>query len=307
MLQPPLIGALAVTFAVLHTLFWAIPLYLATFARIVFSPVRPLRDWFDRSVTRAGEAWIAGNNLAMQALHSTTWVVSGLEHLSPDVSYLVNSNHQSWTDILVLQRVFNRRIPFLRFFIKQELIWVPVLGVAWWALHFPFMKRYSPETLAKHPELRGKDLETTRRVCARLRGTPVSIINFLEGTRFTEAKHDQQQSPYRHLLRPKSGGFAFVLSAMGEQFKSMLDVTIVYPGGRPSFGDFLCGKVPSVIVDVRERVIPAEMLAGDYSANEAFRARFQHWVADIWSDKDTLITSLLAQDALESEVRAAAG
>jgi 1-acyl-sn-glycerol-3-phosphate acyltransferase len=155
------------------------------------------------------------------------------------------------------------------------------------------MKRYSPQTLAKHPELRGKDLETTRRVCARLRGTPVAILNFLEGTRFTRAKHAAQGSEYRHLLRPKTGGLAFALAAMGDQMRSMVDVTIVYPAGRPSFWDFLCGRIPLVVVHAEEREIPREMLAGDYAQDERFRARFQEWVRRMWAEKDALIDRLL--------------
>ena len=61
--------------------------------------------------------------------------------LRVDGHYLVLANHQSWVDIPVLQRVFNRRIPLLRFFLKRQLFWVPVLGLAWWALDFPFMRR----------------------------------------------------------------------------------------------------------------------------------------------------------------------
>ena len=305
MLPPPLVGVLAVVFAVLNTLFWAVPLYLMTFARILSGPVPALRGACDRAVTRLAECWIASNSFVIHTLLPTKWVVYGTDHLDAHASYLVNSNHQSWTDILVLQRVLNRRAPFLRFFIKQELIWVPVLGIAWWALHFPFMKRYSAETLAKHPELRGKDLETTRRVCDRLRGTPVSIINFLEGTRFTVQKHDAQGSPYRHLLRPKSGGFAFVLGAMGDQFKSMLDVTIVYPQGRRTFWEFLCGGVPRIVVSIRERPIPHEMLSGDYNGDDAFRARFQAWVGQIWSDKDALIEKLQEEHGIPKVARAA--
>jgi 1-acyl-sn-glycerol-3-phosphate acyltransferase len=291
--SPALTGVAAAGFAVVNTLFWAAPIYLVTFVRIL-ARSEGARRACDRVVTDLAERWIASNNLALAALHSTTWRVEGLEGVEREASYLINSNHQGWTDIVVLQRVLNRRVPFLRFFIKQELFWVPVLGLAWWALNFPFMKRYSPETLAKHPELRGKDLATTRRVCARLRGTPVSILNFIEGTRFTSAKHAAQKSPYVYLLKPKVGGLAFVLAAIGDQLKSMIDVTIVYPDGRPTFWEFLSGRVRSVVVHVEERTIPAEMLVGDYAQDELCRARFQAWVGELWSEKDALIGRLLA-------------
>jgi 1-acyl-sn-glycerol-3-phosphate acyltransferase len=298
-----LIGVLAAVFAVVNTLLWATPFYVLIALRLL-APVPAARRSLDRALTGLASGWVASNSRAMDVLHPTRWRLVGMEGLSPEASYLVSSNHQSWTDILVLQRVLNRRVPFLRFFLKQELIWIPVLGIAWWALHFPFMKRYSPATLARHPELRGKDLETTRRVCARLRGTPVAILNFLEGTRFTAAKHAAQESPYRHLLRPKAGGLAFALAAMGDQMRSLLDVTIVYPGRRPSFRDFLCGRIPEVVVHVRERAIPREMLAGDYAGDERFRARFGEWVREMWLEKDALIERIADADASRADAAA---
>jgi 1-acyl-sn-glycerol-3-phosphate acyltransferase len=190
-------------------------------------------------------------------------------------------------DIPVLQQVFNRRIPFLKFFLKSQLIWVPVLGLAWWALDFPFMKRYSREQLEKHPEWRGKDVEATRKACEKYRELPVSVMNFVEGTRFTEAKHDRQKSPYRHLLHPRAGGIAFVLDAMGDMLHAVVDVTVFYPCGRPGVLDLLAGRVRRVEVSVRTIPIPPELLGGNYENDEAFRRRFQDWLNDLWASKDT--------------------
>ena len=153
----------------------------------------------------------------------------GVESLHPRGWYLVSSNHQSWVDILVLQRIFHGHIPFLKFFLKQELIWVPVIGLAWWALDFPFMKR------GKGQGARQSDLKSTREACEKFKRIPTSVINFVEGTRFTPAKHAKQASPYRHLLKPKIGGLGIALATMGEQFEALLDVTIVYPHGAPRF------------------------------------------------------------------------
>jgi len=193
--------------------------------------------------------------------------------------------------------VFNRRIPFLRFFLKQQLIWVPLLGPAWWALDFPFMKRYSKETLIRHPELQGKDRESTRRACEKFRHMPVAVMNFAEGTRFTPAKHDAQSSPYRHLLRPKAGGLAFVLDAMGDALHAILDVTIVYPQGRPTMMDLIAGRVRDIRVHARELPIDAA-LVGSYDEDTAFRGRVKLWVNTLWSEKDTRAERMLmAADA----------
>jgi 1-acyl-sn-glycerol-3-phosphate acyltransferase len=188
----------------------------------------------------------------------TEWDVQGIAGLDPHNWYLVNSNHQTWADIFVLQHLFNRRIPLLKFFIKDQLKWVPVMGLAWWALDFPFMRRHSEEYLKLHPEMRGKDQAATRKACEKFALIPTSVMNFLEGTRFTPAKHQrQQQSPYRHLLKPKAGGIALALNAMGDRFRAILDVTIVYPDGAPNFWEFLCGRLRRVIVRVQILPVPA--------------------------------------------------
>ena len=187
-------------------------------------------------------------------------------------SYLVTSNHQSWVDILVLQYQLNRRIPLLRFFLKQELIWVPIIGLCWWALDFPFMKRYSKAYLARHPEKKGQDLATTRKACAKFSRIPVAVFNFLEGTRFTRAKHDEQQSPFRHLLKPKAGGIAFVLDAMGEQLKTLVNVTIHYPDGSPTFWCLLSGRLKDVVVRFEELEIPRQFVGKSYDQDAGYRA-----------------------------------
>jgi 1-acyl-sn-glycerol-3-phosphate acyltransferase len=172
------------------------------------------------------------------------------------------------------------------------LIWVPVIGIAWWALDFPFMKRYSAAEIAKNPSLKGKDLETTRKACEKFKYTPVTVFNFLEGTRFTPAKHQLQQSPYQHLLKPKAGGAAFVLGAMGEQLHTMLNLTIYYPCDDRSFWHFLSGRVKKVVVRIEKQTIAPRFLSRDYLSDEQFRGEFQQWVSELWADKDRLLKGL---------------
>jgi 1-acyl-sn-glycerol-3-phosphate acyltransferase len=140
---------------------------------------------------------------------------------------------------------------------------------------------------------RSADLATARRACEKFRQIPTSVMNFLEGTRFSRAKHEAQQSPYRYLLKPKVGGLATALSAMGERFDALLDVTIVYPEGVPSFWDLLSGRVKRVVVRVRELEIPKDLLNGDYEGDPAFRARMQAFVQALWSEKDRGIGEIL--------------
>jgi 1-acyl-sn-glycerol-3-phosphate acyltransferase len=182
----------------------------------------------------------------------------------------------------------------LKFFLKKELIWVPFLGLAWWALDFPFMKRYTKSFLKKHPHLKGKDLEITQKACKKFKTMPVSVMNFLEGTRFTLEKHHRQQSPFVHLLKPKAAGIAFVLAALGEQMHQMLNVTIAYPEGARNFWQFLCGNVKEIRVCVESLPINPELI-GDYYTNKKFRVTFQNHLNAMWAEKDALLSTLMYQ------------
>jgi len=250
-------------------------------------PTEGVRRGCDRLLAALASRWVAVNNAWIGAVAPIRWDVQGVDQLDPRGWYLVSCNHQSWVDILVLQRVFHGRIPFLKFFLKQELIWVPVIGLAWWALDFPFMKR------GKGQGARLNDLRTTREACEKFKRIPTSVFNFVEGTRFTALKRERQNSPYRHLLKPKIGGLGIALATMGEQFGALLDVTIVYPGGTPRFWDLLCGRIDAVIVRVQQRAIPAAVLGSDPVGDKAYRQRISAWVEEQWGEKDALIESLL--------------
>lgn len=290
-LPPPVRGALALLLLISNTLILCGPLFFIALLKVVF-PFPAAQRFLRIPLHFIAELWITLNKGWMQLVGQIQWNVDGLTGVDKQHSYLVTSNHQSWVDILVLQYQLNRRIPLLKFFLKQELIWVPVIGLCWWALEYPFMKRYSKEYLAKHPEKRGQDLVTTRKTCARFHNNPVAIFNFLEGTRFTQAKHEQQQSPFKHLLKPKAGGIAFVLDAMGEQMAALLNVTIDYPQGRPSFWDLLCGKVTQITVRFEKLAIPEQFLGRSYDEDDAYRLEFQQWVNQLWQDKDAQLGQL---------------
>lgn len=290
--SPLTVGLIATVLMVLNALFWVPILLLFALLKLII-PVKKMRLLIDPILLHIAEAWIAGNSGWMRLTQRTRWDVQGIEGLNYRSWYLVNCNHQSWVDILVLQHLFNRRIPLLKFFLKQQLIWVPVMGLAWWALEFPFMRRHSEEFLQKHPEMRGKDQATTRQACEKFALIPTSVMNFLEGTRFTPVKHQRQKSPYKHLLKPKAGGMALALNAMGDKFQAILDVTIVYPDGAPQFWQFLKGKLKRVVVRVRTLPVPQQLARGDYAGDAAVREAYQKWVHQLWLDKDAQIEALL--------------
>tara|TARA_R110000868_G_scaffold1064_4_gene8108 strand:- start:12582 stop:13511 length:930 start_codon:yes stop_codon:yes gene_type:complete len=286
-------GTLATLLLALNTICCASLLFVLALIKLL--PIRSLQKLCTLIMIEVAELWMYCNSGWIALVGKTKWEVEGLEQLDYKGWYLVTSNHQSWVDIVALQHVLNRRMPMLKFFLKQELIWVPVIGLCWWALDFPFMKRYSKAFLAKYPEKAGQDLATTRKACEKFKTTPVAVFNFLEGTRLTQAKHAQQKSPFNYLLKPKSGGIAFVLDAMGTQLRSLLDITIHYPNGNPTFWDLLSGKLTHVVMHCELKPIPAEFLGKDYQNDAAFRSEFQAWVNGLWLEKDAHLARLHAQ------------
>jgi 1-acyl-sn-glycerol-3-phosphate acyltransferase len=290
--MPAVKGVIASLLLLLNTLILIGPMMLIALLKLVI-PGQAAKDACSRGVMWIAETWAEIDKAIFALMTPTVWDIRGAAQLRGDTSYLVISNHQSWVDIPALVQAFNRKTPYFKFFLKKELIWVPFLGLAFWALDYPFMKRYSKVFLEKHPELKGKDLEITRAACEKFKRMPVTVVNYLEGTRFTPAKQAQQQSPYQNLLKPKAGGVAFVLAALGEQLDTLLDVTLVYPKGpRPGFWDLLCGRVPRVIVDIQAREIDPALWQGDYENDPEFRQYVQHWVSQLWEQKDARIEQL---------------
>ncbi len=286
-------GGLSLFVYMINTIFWCTPLFILVIAKAIV-PVEWWRRRCSRLLNAIAENWIWVNNQNQKLIARNPQLeVQGIEALKRSEWYLVLANHQSWVDILVLQRIFHKQIPFLKFFIKKELFWFPLLGQAWWAMDFPFVKRYTKSYLQKKPHLKGRDLEITRKACRKFKKIPVSIMNFVEGTRFTIEKHGRQQSPYPHLLKPKAGGIAFVLGSLGEQISRVLDVTIVYPDGITGFWAFLCGKISKIKVQVRSLPVSPELF-GDYIPDGHFRADLQRWLNGLWAEKNRYIEKMMA-------------
>ena len=290
----PIRGAFTFAIIVLSTACFCLPLLALALVKFLI-PHTPTRRRLSRVLTVIAEGWIGMNAWIFARTQAIRWEVRGLDGLDANAWYLVVANHQSWVDILGLQIVLNRRVPFLKFFLKEQLKWVPVMGLAWWALDMPFMKRYSRAELERRPELRGTDLARTRSACKRFRDIPTSVINFVEGTRFTAAKQAASRSPYAHLLLPRAGGVAFVLGAMGTTLKELLDVTIAYPAGVGGLWALCSGRVVHIVIEVERRPLEAWLTAGDYAEDAEFRARFQGWLGALWAAKDSRVGRLLAK------------
>lgn len=288
-LTGPIHGVIALVMLLLNCIVCFFPILFLGVLKLV--PYKPWQIKCTRLVDTVSIFWCAANNFYADKILGINWQISGLENLNRKDWYLVIANHQSWLDIVILHRLFNRKIPVLKFFIKDQLKWIPLLGFAWWAMGCPFMKRYSKEYLTKNPHKQGKDLRSTSKAIEVFKRTPASIMNFVEGTRFTKQKKMDQDSPYTHLLKPKAGGISFIINAMGQQITSLLDVTIIYPQS-PSLWDFLCRRIKSITINIRHIPIPTQFISGQLLNDDNTQMAFKQWLNTTWEEKDNLIASL---------------
>ena len=293
-LPGPVLFILSLSLLIINTALWGTLVCLGGLVKMLM-PAQGARNAVTGLMNRFMWAWATCNGGILYLIAKIEWDVEGLEGLNKNSWYLLISNHLSGFDIAAQTYLLRNHIPMLKFFLKKELIYVPIMGLGCWALDMPFMDRTSPAKLKKNPKLKGKDLATTRRACEKFKNMPTSIINYVEGSRFTEDKRQRQDSPYRHLLRPKAGGIAFTLSAMGEQFTNLLDVTVVYPDAPDDvlFG-VMNGKVRKIIVRVRALPVP-QVDATRYFSESEYRVEFQRWLNQVWAEKDDQIAALLQQ------------
>lgn len=296
MLLPPWVVGL-LTFALMlgALLFWFTAMLPGILLRLL--PVYAVQRLASRYCVWMARNWVASNQLILRVLHDVAnpdayGEVDCHARLEPGKSYLLLCNHQSWADILILFDVFHARTPFPRFFLKRDLLWLPIIGLVCWAMDFPFMTRKSGAA----------DRAATRKACAVYRHDPVTVVNFLEGTRFTEAKRRARNSPHRHLLRPKSGGLAYTLDAMGEQFAGVLDVTVCYqPTERNLAWSWLCGEQAHVRLSIDLIPVPTDLLHGDYDSEPAYRQQVQAWVNGLWLRKDARLETLLNRPPVQAQ------
>jgi 1-acyl-sn-glycerol-3-phosphate acyltransferase len=296
----PLVGLVAALVLIASTVVFGTLISVLGLLKLI--PVSQIRRVSTEICLGLAANWVSTNRLFLRLLHPVSWDIDYRAKLDPGKSYLIIGNHQSWADILIMFDLFHMRLPFPRFFLKHELLYVPLVGTGCRAMDFPFMKRHGKEAIAKNPALHDEDLETTRRACAIYRASPTALVSYLEGTRFSEAKRVSKNSPYRHLLRPKSAGLSFTLNTMGEQFGGIIDVTLAYePTDKPLLWSWLCGEQDHLQLHVDLLPIPAEMLRGDYENDPEFRARFQNWVNGIWTRKDARLDSMQSRPAMSAQ------
>ncbi len=238
--------------------------------------------------------WPSQNHWVLRYLTGIHWQVTGRECMDLNKNYIVIANHQSWSDIPVLEEALYQRTGLSRYFIKKALLNTPLVGWICRALEFPAMHRFSKSMLLKNPNLKGKDTEATKQSCLRLAETHFSLNNFIEGTRFTVAKHRRQQSPYRYLLKPKAGGLAAAIDLLQDQVDSILNVTITYIGTPKTLWGVYTSQVQKIVIHIEEMAITPALI-GNYEEDREFRVAFQAWLNAVWLQKDQRIAATLMQ------------
>lgn len=242
---------------------------------VVLLPIRAWRYQGMRLLLKLPVLWAYSISGILWLSNRSQWDIQGAGDLRLDRWYLLISNHQSWLDILVLLHAFKSNLPLLKFFMKKELLWtLGPAGLACWILGYPFLSRRS-----------SKDIDVVRKACDSFKRYPTTIMNFVEGSRFTQEKRQKQASPYQHLLHPKTAGISVVLNELNTLLSGIVNVTIIYPNSPITIWRCLCGDLTKIRVRYELLPISSDLL-GDYYKDRQYRQRIQQWINEIWKRKD---------------------
>ena len=295
------------------TLILALPIFVGALIRLVL-PVKPVLKLLDSLYQSIFWTWAHFLSFELALTNKTKWDIAGLDQVKVNGACMIISNHLSWADIVMLIVIYRGRIPITKFFLKHSLIYIPIIGQVCFALGMPFLRRYTRSEILKNPKLKTKDLDATRKACLSVIEHPTTLVNFVEGTRFTKAKAKAQKSPYQNLMPPKAASLAVALGIIGPKLDCILNTTLQYPknDGGKVFIDLLKGRLHEVIA--RVEVIPAETiqneLTGDYMTDKQFKRRFTQKLRELWQAKDEQIAQLLGisyqRPELEAETKSAA-
>lgn len=306
-LPAPLLFLLNFTLISVVTVVLAIPVFALALVRLLlpFKFVLALVDKVNQAVFYL---WVSNNSFLMWLTNRIKWDIKGADIKKIQGSCFIISNHVTWTDIVMLGHIYRGKIPITKFFLKHSLIYIPILGQACYSLGMPFLRRYSRNELLKNPKLKMKDINATRKACLNLLEHPSSLVNFVEGTRYTPQKAAAQKSPYRHLMPPKAASLAIALGLIGEHIDCMLNTTLIYPGKHEGsiFMQMLCGRLNHVIarVEVIDKETIAAHMVGDYLHDKQFKHAFTMYLRDMWQRKDEQIEALLHGTATAANTEA---
>ena len=278
------------------TLILALPIFVGALIRLIL-PLKPVLKSLDAIYQFIFWTWAHFLSFQIALTNKTKWDVAGLDQVKVKGACMIISNHLSWADIVMLIVLYRGRIPITKFFLKHSLIYIPIIGQVCFALGMPFLRRYTRSEILKNPKLKTKDLDATRKACLSVIEHPTTLVNFVEGTRYTKAKAKAQKSPYQNLMPPKAASLAVALGIIGPKLDCILNTTLQYPknDGSKVFIDLLKGRLHKVIARV-EVIFPETIqneLTGDYMSDKQFKRRFTQKLRELWQAKDEQIAQLL--------------
>ncbi len=281
-------ASLAVVLLALNIGFWLIPCVIFAIIKSMIS-YPPIRQGSYNVMVGIATACIFCDSMILRIVSGVRIIPEYKSEVRKDVTYLVIANHRSWADVLILQRTLYDRTSLLKWLTKREMLKVPLIGFVCQAYEYPMMSRYTKQYLADHPEKREEDRDRIRRACEQLARNPGTLINFPEGTRYTHEKAERQQTPYRHLLKPRPGGVSVILTSMGPALAGVLDATLFFDDYDASFWEFLGGKVKTVRVSVRLRSV--EDVGG--ADPEKYDTEIPQRLQALWREKDAELVAFL--------------
>jgi 1-acyl-sn-glycerol-3-phosphate acyltransferase len=268
------ISAVSLTAITLNLAFWGVPLTLVAMLQLVLPPFRPLGH---RLLTRIYRAAVWFNTFWIKYILGIKINMKGDPTPGGDVQHLVVvSNHRSWFDILIIQHIITGLGgPMLKFLIKRQLIYLPVVGWLCFALNFPRLNR------GQDRAGRAQDFQSIQQAAKTMLELPGALMNFAEGTRFSPHKKQVRGSSYDYLLNPKAGGLRIILGSMG--VIDMVDITLVYPNDTVTFWQILGGALRTIDVHL-------------HNTSSADIDDASTWLAQRWRAKDELIRAARARD-----------
>ena len=275
-------------FAILIILTFAVTLLtIVNIPRII--PNKNLKVSLGSISNTMGSATVASITTALKILHKLEWDFQIPEDVNADTWYIAMSNHQSWADIFILLAAGHKKIPLLKFFMKKELQWIPIIYLVHKTIDMPFLNRHSQKQIEANPELKKLDYQNAETAAKRFSRNPSTAFSFAEGTRFTHEKHLAQASPYKNFLTPKIGALAIALKGM-PQVNELIDFTVIYSTNKRSTWDFLCGEMSQAKVYAKAHQIPETLKGKNFDQEEEYRKEFKNFIEKIWKEKQELYT-----------------
>ncbi|KAK3774603.1 hypothetical protein RRG08_035032 [Elysia crispata] len=222
---------------------------------------------FSRHLYRKVNTYLAYSHWSQVAFLAQWW--SGTEivlYMKPeDLKYLGKEhalallNHKYDID-WVMTWIMSERFACLgstKVFSKKSLLYVPLIGWAWYFTETIFLKRqweHDKNSIRR-------DLQ---RSCDYPKGYYVTLLLFPEGTRFTEKKHQASLEVCRakgypelkHVLLPRPKGFAVTVHGLKGHFQSIFNCTVGFENnglaptlmnivnGKPLVGHFHMERIP---------------------------------------------------------------